>query len=196
MDFNDAGPQRSFDVIPDGTLATVLMKIRPGGAGEGGWLKRAKDGASEALDCEFGVLDGPYKGRKFWTLLTVAGTTSGHAEAVDISGRKIRAILESARGIRPDDQSETAKQARRIDSYADLDGVSFIARIGVEPPQNGFRARNRLDRILTPDEKGWQKVPQSPKPPSQPATSAAAPAGTPASASVTIARPSWAHKAS
>jgi hypothetical protein len=30
LDFNDVGPQRSFDVIPDGTIAIVRMKIRPG----------------------------------------------------------------------------------------------------------------------------------------------------------------------
>ena len=57
-DFNDADTQRNFDVIPDGTIATVRMKVRPGNAGEGGWLRRSKDGISEALDCEFVVLDG------------------------------------------------------------------------------------------------------------------------------------------
>ena len=59
--FNDAEPQRSFDVIPDGTIATVRMTVRPGSAGEDGWLRRSKDGNSEALDCEFGVLDGPLR---------------------------------------------------------------------------------------------------------------------------------------
>jgi hypothetical protein len=111
-DFNDAGPQRSFDVIPDGTIATVRMKIRPGGAGEGGWLRRSNDGKSEALDCEFVVLDGEFakSKRKFWGLFTVKGETEGHAEAGRISNERLRAILESARGIRPDDQSDAAKE--------------------------------------------------------------------------------------
>jgi hypothetical protein len=165
LDFNERGPQRSFDVIPDGTLASVLLKIRPGGAGEGGWLRRANDGGSEALDCQFTLLDGPFNGRKFWTLLTVAGTTKGHAEAADISGRTIRAMLESARDIKPKDESDQAKQGRRLASYGDLDGMSFIVSIGVEPPQNGYKAKNRLDRVITPDEKGWHSVPQTPKPP-------------------------------
>jgi hypothetical protein len=107
-DFNDA--QRNFDVIPDGTIATVRMTIRPGSAGEGGWLRRSKDGNSEALDCEFVVLDGPFAKRKVWSLLTVAGSTPGHAEAAKISAGKLRAILESARGIKPDDKSDAAKQ--------------------------------------------------------------------------------------
>ena len=60
-DFNDADTQRNFDLIPDGTIATVRMTVRPGSAGEGGWLRRSNDGNSEALDCEFGVLDGPLR---------------------------------------------------------------------------------------------------------------------------------------
>lgn len=64
LDFNDAGPQRSFDLIPDNTIVTVELTIRPGGAGEGGWLRRSKDGRSEALDCEFTVIEGEYAKRK------------------------------------------------------------------------------------------------------------------------------------
>ena len=151
-DFNDADTQRNFDVIPDGTIATVRMTVRPGSAGEDGWLRRSKDGNREMLDCEFVVLDGPFAKRKFWMLFTVDGTTQGHAEAAKISASKLRAILESARGIRPDDKSDTATQARRIGSYGDLNGLSFIARVGVEPPQNGYKAKNRLDHVVTPDE--------------------------------------------
>jgi len=46
LNFNEADAQRSFDVIPDGTLATVHLSVR-GSAGEGGWLRRSKDGNSE-----------------------------------------------------------------------------------------------------------------------------------------------------
>ena len=109
-DFNDADTQRNFDVIPGGTIAPVRMTVRPGSAGEGGWLRRSKDGGSEALDCEFVVLDGPFAKRKVWSLFTVAGSTPGHAEAAKISAGKLRAILESARGIKPDDTSDTAKR--------------------------------------------------------------------------------------
>ena len=91
-DFNDADTQRNFDVIPDGTIATVRTTVRPGSAGEGGWLRRSKDGGSEALDCEFVVLDGPFAKRKVWSLFTVAGSTPGHAEAAKISAGKLRAM--------------------------------------------------------------------------------------------------------
>ena len=181
-DFNDADTQRNFDVIPNGTIATVRMTVRPGSAGEGGWLRRSKDGGSEALDCEFVVVDGPFAKRKFWTLFTIAGTTPGHGEAANISAGKLRAMLESARGIKPDDTSDAAKQARRIGSYGDLNGLSFIARIGVEPPQNGYKAKNRLDHVVTPDEKAWKPVQQ------EPVATPAKPASSPAK----IERPQWA----
>src|SRR6516165_5787464 len=169
-DFNDAETQRNFDVIPDGTIATVRMTVRPGSAGEDGWLRSSKDGGSEALDCEFVVLDGPFAKRKFWTLFTIAGTTPGHGEAANISAGYLRAMLESARGI---------------GSYGDLNGLSFIARIGVEPPQNGYKAKNRLDHVVTPDDKAWHPVTQEPA--AAPSAAPAKPASTPAK----INRPDW-----
>ena len=161
LDFNDAPPQKSFDVIPAGTVATLQLKIRPGNAGAGGWLRRSKAGDSEALDCEFVVIDGEYAKRRFWTLMTVAGTTEGHADAAAISLAKLRGILESARGINPNDQSEAAKQARRTESYGDFDGLRFIGRIGVKAAENNYAAKNILLEAITPDRRDWRKVEQA-----------------------------------
>src|SRR5262249_41387425 len=77
-----------------------------------------------------------------------------------------------------DNTSDAAKQARRIGSYGDLNGLSFIARIGVEPPQNGYKAKNRLDHVVTPDEKAWRPVTQEPA--AAPSAAPAKPAPTPA----------------
>jgi hypothetical protein len=59
-DYNQAGEQRSFEVIPEGTIAVVQMNIRPGNAGEGGLLKRSKAGDAEGIDAEFIVVEGDY----------------------------------------------------------------------------------------------------------------------------------------
>src|SRR5262245_49507269 len=109
FNLNTAGEQRSFDVIPAQTICTLQLTIRPGGAGDGGCLNRSADGTSEGLDCEFVVVDGQYVKRKLWQLFTLRGNTPGHAEAGKISRQALRAILESARGIRPDDNSEAAE---------------------------------------------------------------------------------------
>jgi hypothetical protein len=159
IDLNDAGEQKSFDVIPDRTLAVLQLNIRPGNVGEGGLLKRSKNGAAEALDCELIVVEGPYAKRKFWDFMTLGGTTDGHATAADISRRKLRAILESARGIKPADISEAAKKAR-VAEYRDFDGIRFMARIGVEPAKGDYRAKNFIAEVVTPDQKEWHAIEQ------------------------------------
>jgi hypothetical protein len=160
FDFNTAGEQRTFDVIPDRTVCTLQMTVRPGGAGDGGWLTRASDGASEGLDCEFAVVDGQYAKRKLWTRFTLSGTTPGHDDAGKISRNTLRAILESARGIRPDDKSEAAQAARKLSGWQDFDGIRFIARLGVIPPKGGYKAKNTIDEVITPERQDWAKPAQ------------------------------------
>jgi hypothetical protein len=158
-DFNTAETQRTREVIPADTIAVIQMNIRPGDTGSGRWLKTSKDGASRGLDCEFTVVDGEHAKRKFWTRFTLEGETDRHKEARDISMRMLRAILESARGIKPDDQTDSAKKARIADC-ADFDGIRFIGRIGVEPAKNGYAAKNILHEVVTPERKGWHPIEQ------------------------------------
>ena len=191
FDFNTAGEQRSFDVIPDGTIVTLQMKIRPGGAGDGGWLKTASDGASEGLDVEFTVVDGEFAKRKIWNRFTLSGTKENHATAGDISRRTLRAILELARGINPSDKSEAAQTARKIAGWQDMEGIRFIARLGVLPPRDGYKGKNSINEVITCERQEWKKLEQVAKPavmatsPSAPAT-ASPPAGA-------ISRPMWAE---
>jgi hypothetical protein len=188
QDFNDAGPQRFFEVIPANTVVTVQITVRPGNAGDGGWLTRSQNCASEGLDLEYTVVDGRYAKRKIFERLTLHGTTEGHGEAARISQSKIRAILESARGIRPDDKGEAAIEARRITNYGELDGMRFIARLGVEPARNGYAAKNRVAEVLTPERKDWHRVEQPAKSTASTPSTPAKPASTPAK----IERPKWA----
>jgi hypothetical protein len=186
-DYNTAGEQRSFDIIPDGTIAVVQMNVRPGNAGEGGLLKRSKAGDAEGIDAEFVVVEDKYYKRKFWSFMVVSGTTDGHAQAADITARRLRAILESARGIKPTDVSEAAKKAR-VAEYADFDGIRFMAKIGVEPARGDFKAKNILGEVVTPDRKEWRPIEQS----VEPAAKASAKAATSTGAVTPIAKPAWA----
>src|SRR5262249_25376396 len=131
FDYSTAPPPRDQELIPHGTVATCVLHLRPGGAGEGGLLKRSKDGGCEMLDGEFTLVDGLCKGRKFWEYFVVNGTTLGQAQAVEISQGRLKAILDSALGLKPDDMSPQARAARTVD-YKDFEGKTFIAKIGVE----------------------------------------------------------------
>jgi hypothetical protein len=187
FDFNDAGEQRSTDVIPDGTIATVQMTIKAGGAGPDGWLTRAKDGASEHLNCEFTVVDGTHAKRKLWSRYTVEGTN--HQTAIDIARKMFKAMLESAKGIRPDDETPAAKAARQVKSWADFDQLRFVARIGVEPPKNGYEAKNTIKEIITPERQAWKKPEQVDRDLLGKAASTAPAQSAPTGS---IARPDWA----
>jgi hypothetical protein len=182
FDFNDAGEQRSVDVIPAGTICSVQLAVRPGGGGDDGWLRRSKDGGSEALDCEFTVIDGEYAKRKIWALYTVRGTTPGHAEASEISRKALCAMLESARGIRPEDKSEAAQKARQASGWADFDQLRFVARIGVRPPEGAYAAKNTILDVITPNRLTWKQIEQTSPDPGKPRTSGGSATASPAPA--------------
>jgi hypothetical protein len=190
FDFNKDGEQKTFDVIPDGTVLTVQMSVRPGGAGTDGWLTRAKDGNSEHLNCEFLVVDGTFARRKFWNRYTVIG--GNHEQAIEISRKALKAMLESARGIRPSDESEAAKLARQTKGWGDFDQLRFVVRVGVEAARGDFPAKNTIREVITPERQAWTKPEQIDRDlTGKPAAgvAASAPASAPAN---TITRPQWA----
>src|SRR6516225_9466311 len=159
FDYNTADGQRDLDVIPNGTIAVLRLNIRPGDAGEDSILRRSRDGGCEMLDCEFIVVAGPYAKRKFFSNMVLSGTTDGHAQAADITRARLRAILESARSIKPTDVSEAAKKAR-VAEYRDFDGLRFVVKIGVEAASGEYKAKNILAEAVTPDRKEWHAVEQ------------------------------------
>jgi hypothetical protein len=192
-DYTDALPPREFGLIPHGTIATVTMHPRAGGVGEDGMLKRSQEGTCEMLDVEYVVVDGPYARRKFWGNMVLAGTTDGHAEAAKISRGMLRAIIESARGIRPDDMSPQARAARTVD-LKDFDNLTFIAKIGIEKGgarrdgSGNYADKNILLAVIGPDKKDWHPVEQPPPFNGGAGGAEAAPSNT----APPIARPGWA----
>lgn len=161
IDFNNAPKQRDeFELIPDGTIVPVQMTIRPGHAGDGGWLKRSNSGECLMIDAEFVVTEGDFAKRKFWSTMVVDGTTDGQKKAVEISVARVRAILESSRGINPADESASALEKRRISSYGDLDGLRFWAVVGIEKGKDGYKDKNGLKAVVTPDRREWRALEQ------------------------------------
>jgi hypothetical protein len=122
--------------------------------------------------------------------MTVEGTTDGHAQAADISSRKLRAILDAVHGIHPKDDSDASKQLRRIDSYGDLSGARFAIKVGVEPAKGSYPAKNIIKQIITPDQVGYSKLDQGPPPPFGGGASGPS---LPTPPAAPIARPNWAR---
>ena len=193
-DYSDAPPARDLELIPHGTTATLVLHPRPGGVGEDGMLKRTRAGDAEMLDCELVVADGPHAKRKFWERWILSGTTAGQAQAAEIARSTLKAILDSALGLKPDDLSPQARAARTV-SLKQFEGMTFIGRIGIEKgrPKNDGSGENWPDKnilagVITPDKRDWR--PSEQPPPFNGGGSGAQAA--PAETAAPIARPGWA----
>ena len=155
-DFNDAEDQREYALIPPKTLAKVIMAIRPGGYDDpsqgwtGGYATRSDKTGAIYLNAKFTILEGPFAKRVVFGLIGLSSPKG--PEWTNIGRSFLRAILNSARGIYPADNSPQAQSARRIKGFADLDGVEFVARIDVEKDQNGDD-KNVIKAAIQPDHK-------------------------------------------
>ncbi|MDP1620035.1 MAG: hypothetical protein Q8K91_16480 [Hylemonella sp.] len=197
-DFNDAEQQQSFDLIPKGTVAPVRMTIKPGGHDDasqgwtGGYATQSFETGSIFLACEFVILDGAYARRKMWSNV---GLHSSKGPAWGNMGRTfIRAVLNSARNIQPQDNSPQAATARRIQGFNELDGIEFVARIDVEKDGRG-ELRNVVKIAVEPDQADYPRAsaPAAQRPAATyqapPASSAPAQAGR----APVSGKPSWAQ---
>jgi hypothetical protein len=159
MNFNTAESQHSYDLIPKGIIAKVHMTIKPGGFNDpahdwtGGYATCNPDSGAVYLYCEFVIMEGEYAKRKVWGFI---GLHSPKGDKWNDIGRSfIRAILNSARGFSEKDDSPQAVAARNIKSFAELDGIEFIARIDVEKDKKTGEERNVIKRAVTKGHKDY-----------------------------------------
>lgn len=163
-DFNDADSQTSYDLMPKGTIVPVRMTLKPGGYDDpsqgwtGGYATRNETSGSVYLNAEFIITEGPFAKRKVWSLiglLSLKGPEWGNM------GRSfVRGVLNSARGLSDKDNSPQAQTARRIQGFADLDGIEFLAKIDVGKDANGD-PKNEIKFAITPNQKDWDAYVQS-----------------------------------
>lgn len=214
LDLNDAQPQRG-DLIPPG-CAKVQAVLRPGGsampgapASDVGLLRASRSSDVLMLDFEFTVLEGPHANRRFWQNMTVAGgdvDENGQSKGWLVTKATLRAMIESALGLDPKDESEAAKVKRRLTDFRSLSGIRFVAKIGVRQDRTGqYGDQNVLTAAVTPDRPEWRQVmeggqadgfgaPATPRPATaapQPAWGATQPTRAPAAAP----QPAWAAPA-
>jgi hypothetical protein len=199
-DFSDVEPQQSSELIPDGTFAKVTMTIRPGSVDgqteiDKGLLKASTTPGSDvlSLDCELTIVVGRHARRKFWQNLTVSGgkvDERGASIGWNITKRTIRAMIDSALGLDPEDNTEEAKVKRQLRGLADLDGITFIAKVAVEPSTDPrYPDKNKLDRPVLPNEKEWQAVMNGEEVPPSPSRLRSANSG--GSNASTAPKPAW-----
>ena len=199
FDYNDAEAQQgAFDLIPKGTLVRVRMTIKPGGHDDpaqgwtGGYATESFDTGSVYLACEFVVLEGPFAKRKMWSNI---GLHSKKGPTWQAMGRSmIRAILNSARNVHPQDNTTYGVSRRRINSFADLDGIEFLARVDVEKDAKG-EDRNVVKLAVEPDHKDYVALmrPDTPVPVNGESPVRATPSAAAPQRPATTGKPAWAQ---
>lgn len=195
--FNFAGDKpRVNEVIPSGTKVLLRLTYTPGGADfpstpveqRTGQLTASKEDGSDVLylKAELTVQRGPYRGRKIFTNMTVAGgkqDEKGRSIAAGITRSQIRSILDSANGLSSKDESPEAAAKRVLPAgFASLQGLTFVAKVGVKPAKGQYQESNTLATVLTVDHKDYPKSEDELDNPPKPAAAAPALPSAPAPA--------------
>ena len=177
-------------LIPHGLICKIEGRFRPGGEGDEELFKASKFNDDMLLDWEFTVLEGEFIRKKFWQAMPI--NCGGEKEIRTKS--ILRAMVDSANGLRGDDYSEHARALRKFESETELDGIIFASEIIIEPGTNGFQAKNKLGRVVPADCPEWHAVmvegrdivPSNvvpfPQPPAVPVSAATTPSASPTDA--------------
>lgn len=211
-DFNDAEAQQSgFNLISKGTIVPVRMTLKPGGyydASQGwndGYPTQSPKTGAVYLAAEFVITGGEYAKRKMWSNI---GLYSPKGPTWTQMGRTfVRAALNSARNVLPQDNSPQATAARRIQGFVDLDGLEFVVRVDIEKDDRGDD-RNVVKMAVEPDHPDYARIMGVPSKlkaiaPAQSNPATSAPAATPAQTNAAAApapqrapvsgKPAWAQ---
>lgn len=156
-DFNTAESQSNL--IPAGTIAKVQITIQPGGYEPDYWLTKSPNTGSIYLNAEFTITEGPYAKHRIYQIIGIKSSKADGEDKWGGMGRSmIRSILESARNIRPGDNSEWANHMRKLQSVSELNGLECVVKIGVERDKSGrYGDRNRIMAIITPEDKEYKQ---------------------------------------
>lgn len=155
LDLNEAEPQREFTIVPPGVYR-LRAKVKPGGMGEDGALRLAKNMRTSMLELEHTIIGGEHEkiqgfiNQKVWDRITVSfddrdydhpdvpaltqKQIENYRTSVRIGLSKLRMLLESAYAIDPTDQSEAAKSKA---AHQKLFRFRRLGVLGVDRRQKG-----------------------------------------------------------
>jgi hypothetical protein len=144
-------------LIPAG-LYKLRATVVPGGFGEDDALRVTKRGTLAYVNLKNTIAEGPFAGREIWDMLNVEVVFAADdleqaardQKTAKIGRSRARRILASARAVDPEGDPEILKKALTIDSWNDLNGLTYWGEIGIEPAKNGFEAKNKIEHVITP----------------------------------------------
>src|SRR6516164_7615230 len=178
IDLNEVQPDR--ELIEPGIYG-LKIAVKEGHGGKDGWLKLAKNQRSLMLELECKVTaavtkkgeltESEHNGKvvRDWITLEFDETDAIHLPvftadelqrfrtSVRLGRKKLRAIVDSAYGLNPKDESDEAKEQRKLKSYDELNGLTFYAQIEERAGQGKYGPSNTIDFVITPDLPDYPK---------------------------------------
>jgi Protein of unknown function (DUF669) len=170
INLNDTPTQRS-EPVPFGVYC-LKGEVLPGGAGTGGVLRRAKNGCALMLELKCEIVEGKLAGRCIWYRPIVELEENEALSKLDVKARerlqtalrlgrmRVRAIIDSALGLDPNDRSADAEKKRTLENWGEIDGLTFCAQIS-ERYDDKYGASNDIDFIVVPSDPAYPKTAQA-----------------------------------
>jgi len=209
LDLNNVPPVEGgsgdFELIPDGTLVSAIVKLQGGNIeipeyGAGTFFKSSQSTSAKWLELEMTIVGGSFDKRKVWQRVFVDGDAkdeNGMSKARKVGLNTIKQMVDSGFGISPKDESEEARAKRAsIQGIHMINGMTISCTLGIEKGRDGYPDRNKIKTVLTPDSPNYipntgQAAPVAQAPVAQaPVTQSPAPQTSTATAGVA---PSWAR---
>jgi hypothetical protein len=170
INLNDADNQ-DRSVTPPGPY-WVKSRIKPGGAGDDGLLRLAKNMYSLMLQLDLTILDDDeWRGKKIFEYITCdlveydyndeiappldANKMEGLKTSMRMGRSRLKAMINSAFNLMPNDDSDEAKAIRNIESYNVFNDLCFMVQIEVKPAQGNFKERNVVDFVIEPGDPAY-----------------------------------------
>jgi hypothetical protein len=178
IDLNDVPVDR--ELIEPG-IYRLEIAVKEGHGGTDGWLKLAKNQRSLMLQLVCKVIDAvttkgehtssEHAGKtvRDWITLEFDESDAIHLPAITtdeleryrtsvrLGRKKLRAIVDSAHALDPNDDSFVAKEKRKLANYDELNGLRFYAQIEERAGQGKYGPSNTIDFVITPDLPDYPK---------------------------------------
>lgn len=171
IDFNQAEEQRerAHGPVPAGSRVLLEMEImKPRNESQQMPFVAVSSKKLYMLWVELKVVSGTYEGVKWrenWLLpegQQRVQLTPGQKTGCRISFSRMRAIIEAARRIKPKDNSPQASSRRQINSWLDMNGMRFPARVGIDDDGREYNGKiyfdNTLAAVVTPEKDEYEEL--------------------------------------
>lgn len=141
------------ELIPDGTLAWALVKVRPHNLDHGLVLVPSKSSESKYLDLELTILEGPYARRKIWDKIGIEGSEKW----VMMGRQRIRHIIQVGTEMsafpasHPNYLLGTRSQTSGEMVFMELDELRCAIKVGIEKGKDGYGDKNTVRQYLSPN---------------------------------------------